>query len=184
MLHIWEIFAEPMKIISLINSIAWKVRRVDEIPHPWTRKYLDGRTPFPFPLIEKEWTGRVAGILVISGAENIFAASRPGQDAIAVKMAESVQRARFCISIQNTPRPEKPFFIFTGVTQKHSDRAQFGKNYMDSPPVRNRLKQFLCASFASSIHALFDFIRNYLSRLSFFLRSKRGDPHVIHRVNY
>jgi len=69
-------------------------------------------TPFPFPLIEKEWTGRVAGILVISGAENISAASRPRQDAIAVKMAESVQRARFCISIQNTRQDPRNRFSF------------------------------------------------------------------------
>lgn len=73
-------------------------------------------TSFPFSFTEKECTRCVAGILVISGVENIFAISRlpwtPSKTLSRSRWRSPVQRARFCISIQNTRRTREIVFHF------------------------------------------------------------------------
>lgn len=102
---------------------------------------ISGRiTLLPFPFTEKEWTRRVAGILVISGAENISATRSPPPSAPYLPADKTLSRSRwrspcsvldFVLAYKthtHTHRTrEKPCFTFTSATPRHLDRAQFGK---------------------------------------------------------
>jgi len=58
-LHICEMFSESTKIACLINSIVLKAHRVEEIPHPQARKYLDGNSvPVPAHRERMDWPCR------------------------------------------------------------------------------------------------------------------------------